>query len=259
LLPSGAMYERELQFAHSLADRAAEIAMGFYEGGFEVHRKPDATPVTEADLAVEAMVRERLAKEFPDDAVLGEEQGMEGSGGRVWVVDPIDGTKNFAAGIQIWATLLALVDGGDPVVGVAGAPALGERYAAARGSGATLNGERIHVSDRSTLDDALVSFGSIGEWRSGPFAQGFDALTTAAGRTRGFGDFWGHTLVARGAADVMVEESLHTWDWAALAVIVREAGGRMTQLDGSPLSHGGSVLTTNGALHDRVLALFSAG
>ena len=253
------MYERELEFAHSLADRAAEIAMGFYEGGFEVRRKPDSTPVTEADLAVEAMVRDRLAEEFPADAVLGEEHGRRGSGGRVWVVDPIDGTKNFAAGIQIWGTLLALVVDDEPVVGVVGAPAIGERYGAAAGAGATLNGEPIHAASRSSLEEALVSLGGLGDWRTGPHAAGFDALTSAAARTRGFGDFWGHTLVARGAADVMIEESLRTWDWAALAVIVREAGGRMTRLDGSPLSDGGSVLTTNGVLHDRVLALFSAG
>src|SRR5262249_3728466 len=133
------MYERELAFASSLADRAAEIAMGFYEGGFDVHIKPDSTPVTEADLAVEAMSRSALAEEFPADAVLGEEHGLaSGSGSRTWVIDPIDGTKNFAAGIQIWATLLALVEGGEPVVGVVGAPALGERYAARQGAGATL-------------------------------------------------------------------------------------------------------------------------
>src|SRR4051812_16028680 len=119
------MYERELAFAHSLADRAAEVAMGYYLGGFEVHMKPDSTPVTEAALAVEAMIRSRLAAEFPSDAVLGEEQGLVGSASRVWVVDPIDGTKNFAAGIQIWATLVALLVDGSPVVGVVGAPALG--------------------------------------------------------------------------------------------------------------------------------------
>jgi histidinol-phosphatase len=258
-LTSGDVYERELAFAHSVADRAAEIAMGFYRGGFEVRQKPDSTPVTEADLAVEAMVRERIAEEFPGDAVLGEEAGRSGSGGRVWVIDPIDGTKNFAAGIQIWATLLALVVDDDPVVGVVGAPALDERYGAAAGAGAMLNGERIRVSDRSSLKEALVSFAGMGDWRTGPFGAGFDALTTAAGRTRGFGDFWGHVLVARGAADVMIEESLATWDWAALAAVVREAGGRMTQLDGSPLAHGGSVLTTNGVLHDEVVSLFTGG
>ncbi|HEY7281462.1 MAG TPA: inositol monophosphatase family protein [Actinomycetota bacterium] len=250
------MYERELAFANSLADRAAEIAMGFYRGEFEVHIKRDSTPVTEADLAVEAMIRSRLAEEFPSDAVLGEEQGLVGSGSRVWVVDPIDGTKNFAAGIQIWATLVALLVDGEPVLGVVGAPALGERYGAASGAGATLNGERIHVSDRASLGECLVAHASLGEWREGPWAPGFAALTTAAARTRGFGDFWGHVLVARGAADVMVEAELRTWDWAALAAVAREAGGALTQLDGRPPGDGGSVLTTNGVVHGEVLRLF---
>jgi histidinol-phosphatase len=253
------MYERELEFAHSLADRAAEIAMGFYEHGFEVRSKPDSTPVTEADLAVEAMIRERLAGEFPDDAVLGEEHGLQGSGRRVWVVDPIDGTKNFAAHVPIWATLVALLVDDEPVVGVAGAAALGERYGAALGAGATCNGSSIHVSDRTSLDEAFVSFAGLGDWRSGPYAGGFEALGAAAARTRGFGDFWGHVLVARGAVDVMVEEELHLWDWAALAVVVREAGGTMTRLDGGPLAEGSSVLTTNGLLHNEVLRLFPSG
>jgi len=252
------MYERELAFAHTLADRAAEVAMGFYQGGFDVHLKQDSTPVTEADLAVEAMVRSRLAEEFPNDAILGEEQGAAGSGARVWVVDPIDGTKNFAAGIQIWATLLALVVDGTPVVGVVGAPALGERYGAAAGSGATLNGEPIHVSDRATVVESLVCHASIGDWRTGPHAAGFERLTGTAARTRGFGDFWGHVLVARGAAEVMVEASLHTWDWAAPAAVLREAGGTVTQIDGSPLAHGGSVLSTNGSVHDEVLGMFAS-
>ena len=252
------MYERELAFAHSMADQAADVAMGFYEGGFTVRSKPDSTPVTEADLAVEAMLRERLAEEFSSDAVHGEEHGLVGSGRRVWVLDPIDGTKNFAAHVQIWGTLIALMVDDEPVVGVVGAPALGERYGAAKGAGATCNGSPIHVSDTASLDAAFVSFAGLGDWRSGPYAGGFEALGSAAARTRGFGDFWGHMLVARGAVDAMVEESLHLWDWAALAVIVREAGGRTTRLDGGPLAEGSSVLTTNGLLHDEVVRLFPA-
>src|SRR5436309_7453246 len=129
------MYERELAFAGELADRADSISTSFFRGSFRIDRKDDGTPVTEADLAVEEALREALAARFPDDAVLGEEQGMDGGGGRTWVLDPIDGTKNFAAGIQIWGTLIALVEEGRPVVGVASAPALGERYAAARDDG----------------------------------------------------------------------------------------------------------------------------
>jgi histidinol-phosphatase len=248
------VYERELAFANEVADRAAEVAMGFFRGEFEVRLKPDATPVTEADLAVEAMIRERLAREFPRDAVLGEEQGLAGDAPRVWVVDPIDGTKNFASGIQIWATLIALVDDGEPVLGLASAPALGERYAATRGGGATLNGHPIRVSSRTDVDGAFVTFGGLDGFRRSRWA-GLERIVDLAGRTRGFGDFWGHMLVARGATDVMLEPELRTWDFTALAVIVREAGGRMTQLDGSPLADRGSALTTNGALHDRVVEL----
>jgi histidinol-phosphatase len=253
------MYERELELAHSMADRAAEIAMDFYEGGFAVMTKPDSTPVTEADLAVEAMLRERLGEEFPDDAVLGEEHGLAGSGRRVWVLDPIDGTKNFAARVPIWGTLIALMVDDEPVVGVVGSPALGERYGGAAGLGATCNGSTIHVSEQAALEEAFVSFAGLGDWRSGPYPGGFEALGAAAARTRGFGDCWGHMLVARGAVDVMVEESLHVWDWAALAPIVREAGGRMTTLDGGPLAEGSSVLTTNGLLHDEITRLFRSG
>ncbi|HEX9376653.1 MAG TPA: inositol monophosphatase family protein [Actinomycetota bacterium] len=253
------MFERELAFANELADRAGEIAMGFFQGEFEVRQKADSTPVTEADLAVEAMVRERLADAFPADAVLGEEHGMEGAAERVWVVDPIDGTKNFAAGIPVWGTLVALLVAGEPAVGVVGAPALGERYSAAHGAGATFNGRPTRVSGRDRLGSALVSFAGVEGWLRSPYEAGFRALASGAARTRGFGDFWGHALVARGAADVMIEQSLRTWDWAALAMIVREAGGRITQLDGSEPADHGSVVTTNGLLHDIVLELLDSG
>ena len=250
------VYERELAFANEVADRAAEVALDYFQGEFEVRLKPDSTPVTEADLAVEAMIRERLAGEFPGDAVLGEEHGLEGDASRVWVVDPIDGTKNFAAGIQIWGTLIALVEDGEPVVGLASAPALGERYSASRGSGAFLDGRPIRVSTRDSTEGAFVTFGDM-EGFQGAGREGFRRLTSVAGRTRGFGDFWGHVLVARGATDVMVEPELRTWDFTALSVIVQEAGGRMTQMDGSPLADRGSALTTNGTIHDRVVELLS--
>src|SRR5206468_1535928 len=155
------VYEDELAFANELADEAAEIATRYFRGEFRVQLKKDRTPVTQADLEIEAMIREQIAKRFPDDAVLGEEEGLEGSSERVWIIDPIDGTKNFAAGIQIWGTLIALADGDTPVVGVAGAPALGERYGAANGTGATWNGEPIRVSDVEGLSDSFVLFGDV--------------------------------------------------------------------------------------------------
>jgi histidinol-phosphatase len=248
-LVSGVVYEEELAFAQELADRADEISTSYYRTSFRVRQKEDGTPVTEADLAVEEALRESLAKRFPDDAVLGEEHGLDGSSGRTWVLDPIDGTKNFAAGIQIWGTLIALLRDEEPVVGVVSAPALGERYAAARGGGATLNAEPIGVSSLSELSEAFVIWGDL-SWTGRGGDSPFGSLAREAARTRAFGDFWGHMLVARGAAHAMIEEELRVWDWAAVRVVVEEAGGRVTQLDGSSLVDGGSVLTSNGALHE---------
>ncbi len=248
------MLAQELALANEMADRAAEIALSFFGGEFDVHEKADRSPVTEADLAIEAMVRRSVTERFPGDAVLGEEGGLEGNGSRRWIVDPIDGTKNFADGVQVWATLIALAIDDEPVLGVVSAPAMNERYEAVRGAGARLNGEPIHVSRADRVSRAFVLYSSIEHWLAGPYAGPFVDLVREARRTRGFGDFWGHVLVARGAADVMLEVDLATWDWAAALVVVREAGGRMSAFDGSPLSHGGSVLTTNGLLHDDVVA-----
>jgi histidinol-phosphatase len=251
------VYEAETAVAAELADRADVISTSYFQGSFRVERKGDGTPVTEADLAVEEALRAVLAKRFPRDAVLGEEHGLDGTGGRTWVLDPIDGTKNFAAGIQIWGTLIALIDNGTPVVGVASAPALGERYAAAREEGATLNGAPIRVSEEKGLSRAMLVWGSL-DWMNQPTGGAFRALAREAGRTRAFGDFWSHMLVARGAAAAMMEEELRIWDWAAVQVIVEEAGGRVTQFDGSPPADGGSVLSTNGFLHDELVARLAA-
>lgn len=248
------MYEEELAFANELADRAGEIGLSYFRGSFEVHEKADRTPVTEADLAIEAAIRAAVRERYPGDGVLGEEGGEEGDATRRWVVDPIDGTKNFADGVQIWSNLIALEVDGEPVVGVVNLPALDERYEAARGGGARLNGEPIHVSRADRIPRAFVVFAGMEDWRTGEYADGVQALVAEARRNRGFGDAWGHCLVARGSADVMVELELATWDFAALKVLVEEAGGRISQFDGSPLAHGGTVLTTNGTLHDEVVA-----
>jgi histidinol-phosphatase len=251
------VFEQELAFAHELADRAATIALELFRGTFEVRVKPDQSPVTEADVAIEEMVRRAIRERYPHDAVLGEEGGLQEGGDRRWIVDPIDGTRNFADGVQVWATLIALAVDGAPVLGVVNAPALGERYAARRGEGATLNGVPIRVSRADRLSRAFVVHGQMADWLEGPYAEAVQDLVRHARRDRGFGDFWGHALVARGAADVMVEAELNTWDFAALQVIVEEAGGRMTQFDGSPVQHGRSVLTTNGRLHDEIVARLS--
>jgi histidinol-phosphatase len=247
--------EDELSFAHEVADAAAEIAVPIFRGDLEVRLKPDNTPVTEADVRVEEMVRRAVAERFPSDAVLGEEGGMDREAERTWIVDPIDGTKNFAAGIQVWGTLLALRIGEELFLGVVSAPALGERYDAVRGEGATLNGQRIQVSATSSLEEAAICFGDPDNFFSGNLRGPFEQIAARSSRARGFGDFWGHTLVARGSMDVMLEPALNEWDYSALVPIVEEAGGRITQLDGSPLAHGGSALTTNGTLHDEVAAM----
>jgi histidinol-phosphatase len=244
----------ELDFANELADEAGRIALSFFRGSFDVRTKVDTTPVTEADLAIEAMVRSRIRERFPDDAVLGEEGGAEGGGARRWIVDPIDGTKNFADGIQVWATLIALAVDDVPVLGVANAAALGERYEAVRGGGARMNGEPIEVSRADRVGRACVLHAGLADWLDGEYGTPLLDLIREARRNRAFGDFWGHMLVARGSADVCFEPDLATWDWAAIEVIVEEAGGRMTQFDGAPLAHGGSVLSSNGRLHDELLA-----
>jgi histidinol-phosphatase len=241
----------DLEFAHELADAADRISLEVYRRTFEVRRKPDRTPVTEADIAIEAALADLIVHRLPDDAVLGEESGRHGPDGaaRLWVLDPIDGTKSFAAHIQVWGTLIGLCVDGEPVVGVASAPALGERYAAAAGGGATLNGRPIHVSATPEVSDAVFCSMGIHSFEGTPWIEGYRRLTSEVYANRGFGDFWGHALVARGSADAMVESGLRTWDWAALKVIIDEAGGAMTQIDGSPLADHCSVLTTNGALH----------
>jgi histidinol-phosphatase len=248
------VFEDDLAFAHELADLAGEIGLGFFHGSFEVTIKPDRTPVTEADLAIEAALRDAVKERFPGDSVLGEEGGLQGKGRRRWIVDPIDGTKNFADGVQIWSNLIALAVDEEPVVGVVNLPALGERYEASRGGGARLNGEPIHVSRADRVPRSFVVYAGMEDWLSGPYAAGVQDLVSAARRNRGFGDAWGHCLVARGSADVMFELELATWDFAALQVIVDEAGGWMSRFDGTTLVHGGTVLTTNGLLHDEIVA-----
>jgi histidinol-phosphatase len=249
------VFEHELAFANETADRAAEIATGVFRRDVRVSWKADRTPVTQADLAIEAMVRERIGATYPGDHVIGEEEGGELTSGRVWIVDPIDGTRNFADGIQIWATLLALMVDGEIKLGLAAAPALGERYAAVRGQGATMNGEPIHVSSLAGLDEAAILTGDVESWYGTEMDARLRRLESLGRRRRGFGDFWGHMLVARGSAELMVEPHLAVWDYAPLVPIVEEAGGRVTQVDGSPPAHGGSLLSTNGALHAETVAI----
>ena len=257
-----AQRSEHLAFARDLAADAGELALRYFGRDPLRQQKSDGSWVTEADREVEARVRTRIAEAYPGHNVLGEEEGLSGAGGGdpvdgapTWVVDPIDGTHNFMAGIPLWATLVALQVDEEPVVGVAHAPAIGETYHAAIGAGAFMNDERIHVDPIASLEEATaLHAGTKGFYEVG-LDHFHESLVRRAWRTRGFGDFWGHMLVARGAAHVMVEPELAAWDVAALEPIVREAGGTLTHLDGRRWYHAGSCLTTCGTLHDEIVAL----
>lgn len=249
------MMRRELAFALELAAAADEIAMRYFSRSPEVFTKRDGTLVTQADREIEKTLRERIGQQFPHHGILGEEEGLQGDhGGPLWVIDPIDGTDNFAWGIPVFATLIALQVDGQTQVGVVSAPALGERYDAATGEGARMNGSPIQVSDRSGIGQARINFASWAGWVQAGLDQRWASILTRCRRCRGFGDFWGHMLVARGAAEAMAEPDLQLWDVAALSVIVTEAGGRLTDFSGARFQGRGSCLTTNGRLHDEILA-----
>jgi histidinol-phosphatase len=244
----------DLAFALELADLADAITLGrFLADDLVVETKPDLTPVTEADRAVELVLRKRVGEERPGHGVIGEEFGADQPGGARWILDPIDGTKNYLRGVPVWATLIALERDRRVEVGVASAPALQRRWWAARGEGAFVNGRRIHVSRVAELSDASLSHASIGSWEEHGLGEQFLALARGCWRTRGFGDFWSHMLVAEGAVDLAVEPEVELWDLAAPQVIVEEAGGRFTDLGGVPTPAGGSSVSSNGLLHDKVL------
>jgi len=249
-----AAFAEEVAFARQLADMAAAISGRWNDGPGRVRHKLDSTPVTDTDVAIERTLRDAVLARFPDDGFLGEEEGLTSGGPRTWVVDPIDGTHNLIDGIQLWSTLIAVVDHGRPVLGIVHAPAVNERYEAVAGHGATLNGRPIHASDTASLGDAMVLHSGVEEWMRGPYWNGFRALTASARRTRGVSDAWGHMLVARGSADVLLEhEPCGPWDWSAVQVIVEEAGGQLTTLDGMEPAPGCNLLSSNGALHASVV------
>jgi histidinol-phosphatase len=226
-----------------------------------VETKPDLTPVTEADRAAEIRLRAHLSRERPDDAVLGEEHGVSGGTGeagvdaRRWVIDPIDGTKGYARGIPVWATLIALEHDGAPVVGVVSAPALGARWWAASELGAFRDGTPIGVSQVAAIEDAHLAYSSLSMFDDEGIGEEFRALARRCWRTRGFGDFWSHVMVADGSVDVAIEVGgLAVWDLAAPMAVVQEAGGTFTDLDGVARVDGGNVVASNGLLHEQVLA-----
>lgn len=252
-------YDDDLRLAHVLADAVERVTMSrFRAADLVVESKPDLTPVTDADRTAEELVRTQLKRTRPRDAVEGEEFDTTGHGPRRWVIDPIDGTKNFVRGVPVWATLIGLVDNGRPVLGLVAAPALQRRWWAAVGSGAwtgrsITSAKRISVSKVSELADASLSYSSLTGWRERDRLDEFMGLMDECWRSRAYGDFWSYMLVAEGAVDIATEPELAVHDMAALVAIVEEAGGRFTGLDGRQGCWSGSALATNGPLHERVL------
>lgn len=254
----------DLALAHRLADAADSITLSRYQAlDLTVTTKPDNTPVTDADKSAEDAIRALLHAHRPEDGIVGEEFGTEGTEkNRYWVIDPIDGTKNFLRGVPTWATLIGLMEQDSQglekvVVGVVSAPALFRRWYAFEGGGAfvIVNKDvpkRISVSAVSSIEDASISHSDFVGW--GDRLEPFNNLMKSAWRTRAHGDFWSHMLVAEGAVDIAAEPSLALWDMAALDIIVREAGGRFTNIEGKDGSLGGSGLSTNAALHDYVVS-----
>jgi histidinol-phosphatase len=256
--------ESDLAFALGLADTADAISADRFRSlDLVVTTKPDRTPVTDADQAVEQAIRARLAADRSDDSILGEEFGAEGDSSRQWIIDPIDGTANYLRGVPVWSTLIALAVNGVPAIGVVSAPALGKRWWAATGSGAWVRdaeGERgIRVSGVSELADASISYNSIQQWDDHGHLDQLVALSRQVWRTRAYGDMWSYMLLAEGLIDVAGEYDLKPWDMAALVPIVEEAGGRFSSMEGEPGPWHGSALATNSLLHDAVIrALASA-
>jgi histidinol-phosphatase len=253
----------DLALALELADLADSMTIDrFGAADLVVETKPDLTPVTEADTAVERAVRERVAAVRPGDVVVGEEYGTPSNdSARRWIVDPIDGTKGYVRGLPVWATLLALQVGDELTVGVVSAPALGRRWWASRGSGAFVrsgdlgDAQELRVSDVGKLSDAQLCFGGLEEWEQVGRVESLMELGRACWRSRGFGDFWGYMIVAEGGAEIMLDPVVSVWDLAAPLVIVEEAGGRFTDFSGARTAAGGDALGTNGPVHDAALAI----
>jgi histidinol-phosphatase len=247
----------DLQLALELADGADAITMKHFQSTtLAVRTKLDMTPVSEADEAVERMIRERLASDRPDDSIVGEEFGTTGTGSRRWIIDPIDGTRNYVRGIQVYATLIGVEADGRLVAGVVSAPALGRRWWAAAGEGAFCNGNPMRVSRFEKLEEAHLTYDSVTDFDQHGGAVRFLSLLRRCVRARGFGDFWAHMLVAEGAVEIAIEPAVAAWDMAAVQIIVEEAGGRFTDMRGNARYDGGSALSTNGLVHDAVLEFF---
>ncbi len=253
-------YDDDLRFALTLADQVDRITMSRFKAiDLKVESKPDTTPVSDADRTAEEVIRGQISRMRSRDAIVGEEYGTTGHSSRRWIIDPIDGTKNFVRGVPVWATLIALAEGDDVVVGVVSAPALNRRWWAAKGTGAWTGrslsqATRLHVSGVSSLEDASLSYSSLGGWGQLGLREQFLSLTDDVWRTRAYGDFWSYMLVAEGAVDAAMEPELELYDMAALVPIVTEAGGTFTSVDGSAQGPwGDNAIASNGLLHEEIL------
>jgi histidinol-phosphatase len=251
--------DRALNAALDAAREAGALALRYFTGRFEVTVKPDHTPVTQADREAEVAIVSRLRAAFPDVGFLGEEFGAQGVQARRWIVDPIDGTKNFVRGIPYWATLIALEEDGEITLGVVHAPATGDLLWARRGQGAFANGRPLHVSAVDRLADATMIHSGLNYMKAegGRVWPGFIRLVDATQRQRGFGDYFGYTFVLRGQAELMIECDLKPWDLAPLKVLLEEAGGRLTDFEGKPTIYSGTALASNGELHAAALAVLN--
>ncbi|HLS48675.1 MAG TPA: histidinol-phosphatase [Actinomycetaceae bacterium] len=252
-------YDDDLRLAHVIADQVDGQTMSRFQSlDLQVETKPDLSPVSDADRSAEEIVRAQLKRTRPRDSVLGEEYGASGHSPRRWIIDPIDGTKNFVRGVPVWATLIALVEDDDVVVGLVSAPALGRRWWASRGAGAwsgraLSSARQLQVSQVTELADASLSYSSLDGWAAQGRLRAFLNMAQRCWRTRAYGDFWSYMLVAEGAVDIACEPELEVYDMAALVPIVTEAGGRFTNTAGTDGPFGGNAVATNGHLHDTVL------
>ncbi|HEY3068500.1 MAG TPA: inositol monophosphatase family protein [Methylomirabilota bacterium] len=250
------MTDRTIEAAVDAARAAGEIALRYYrDGAFDVMLKADQTPVTQADREAEEAIVAILSRAFPRHGFLGEELGARGPRDVRWIIDPIDGTRNFVRGIPVWATLIALEEAGEITAAVISNPVTSEIYTARRGGGAYRDGTRIHVAPGGDLASATLLHAGLGLFRRTDRWDAFVRLVDGTDRQRGFGDYMGYTLVAEGKAELYVEVDLKPWDLAPCKLLVEEAGGTFTDIDGRPTIYSGTALASNGRLHDAALAL----
>lgn len=246
-------------FCHELADLADAETLPAFQAGLDVDTKSDGTPVTAADRGAERAVRSAIRARYPDHAVLGEEDGLEGpADAPTWIVDPIDGTRSFITGNPVYATLIAVRVDGDEVACCVSAPAMGLRWDGVVGGPARRNGQTIRVSDVTDLAQAQVSFGDLSSFGASGRKHAFDRMVAGTLRQRGYGDFWSFCHVAEGTMDIAAEAIASVWDFAAVKCLVEAAGGRFTDFEGEVAADRGSGVATNGRLHDAALDLLTA-